>query len=149
MLLVREYFWAVTPAENESCRSHMKSCRTGTDDWRLFHALKWRNSICFSGFCGYLYLHVSCIYMHQGVVIYSRRSSVIRTFRESGKKFVISSGEQTLQFGISRLSIIRSTYYRAATVQQVPNFIASGLLCLSQRQNFMCSICNKTKRSFL
>ena len=25
--------------ENESCRSHMKSCRTVTDDRRLFHAL--------------------------------------------------------------------------------------------------------------
>ena len=27
-------------AENESCRSHMKSCLTVTDDRRLFHALK-------------------------------------------------------------------------------------------------------------
>ena len=44
-LLYMMYYWnlkicrSLWPAENESCRSHMKSCRTVTDDRRLFHAL--------------------------------------------------------------------------------------------------------------
>ena len=39
------YYWNLKTwqslwlAENECCRSHMKSCRTVTDDRRLFHAL--------------------------------------------------------------------------------------------------------------
>ena len=39
------YYWnlkncqSLWPADNESCRSHMKSFRTVTDDRRLFHAL--------------------------------------------------------------------------------------------------------------
>ena len=31
--------WSLWPAENESYRSHMISCRAVTDDWRLYHAL--------------------------------------------------------------------------------------------------------------
>ena len=34
---------ALLKFENESCRSHMKSCRTVTDDRLLFHALIWQN----------------------------------------------------------------------------------------------------------
>ena len=39
ILLKFENLPVIVTSRNESCRSHMKSCRTVTDDRRLFHAL--------------------------------------------------------------------------------------------------------------
>ena len=47
-LLYKVYYWNLKTcrslwlADNESCRSHMKFCRTVTDDRRLFHTLSWK-----------------------------------------------------------------------------------------------------------